>query len=143
VPLAAPNYTISQRLLHLMEDSEKTYKLDRVETLSVDVDTSRIPFFVKTLKQIIVFHLSHAQGGSFDIDLSRAVVKMEDMVASLIFDGKINDRNTKYHQHLKLFQSSWPAVSSSNSNSDDDEVETQDFHPNDESQSIPSIHRMI
>ena len=126
VPLTAPNFTISQGLLNLMADNERSWKLDRVEKLCVDADRSLIPtiYFVKTLKQTIVFHLSHDQGGTYDIDLTRGVAKKEDFVAALIFAGRINDGNTKYHQHLKLYQSSWPvpvADSSSDSDSDDDD----------------------
>jgi hypothetical protein len=51
------------------------------------------------------FKLQCKTGGSHNFDLSRAVVKFEDLFANLIFHGYINDMHANVHFHLKLFYS--------------------------------------
>jgi hypothetical protein len=57
------------------------------------------------MTQIIVFKLQFKTGGNHNIDLSRAVVKFEDLLANMIFHGYINDMHANLHFHLKLFYS--------------------------------------
>jgi hypothetical protein len=141
-------FIVSPRLQKLIRSKEKSWTLDSIEAfdnIDSNLTTVKAHYFVITITQIIVFHLSCGTRGSHNIDLSRAVVKFEDAVANMMFHAHINDMHANHHFHLKLFYSAGKNRKRQRSVDDDDSLDLDELQPiqADESPSIRQFDQMM